>query len=80
VTGIDLEVAAVSLAGLTGPLRPGAGQNPGQLPGDVPPAGAPLQRERDVIAAGEPHQPGPQVHAAGRAIWPRFTSLVAVSR
>ena len=33
----------------------------GQLPGDVPPPGAPLHRERDVVAAGEPGQPGPQV-------------------
>jgi hypothetical protein len=39
----------------------------GQLPGDIPPAGARLQRERDVIAAGEPRPPGPQVHPVRRA-------------
>src|SRR6266699_2988072 len=33
---------------------------------DVPPAGTPLQRERDVIAAGEPRQPAPQMHAVSR--------------
>jgi hypothetical protein len=37
-----------------------------QLLGGIPPAGAPLQRERDVVTAGEPRQPGPQVRPAGR--------------
>ena len=35
-------------------------------PRDVPPAGAPLQRERHVIPAGEPRQPGPQVRPVSR--------------
>jgi hypothetical protein len=38
----------------------------GQLLGDVPPPGAPLDRERDVLAAVEPRQPGPQVRPVGR--------------
>jgi len=37
----------------------------GQLPGDIPPPGAPFHRERDVIAAGEPRQPRPQVLPVG---------------
>jgi hypothetical protein len=73
------QVPAVGLAGLGVPLaapgergtgRPGQMRRDpgrGQLPGDIPPPGAPLGRERDVIAAGEPGQPGPQVLPAGRA-------------
>jgi hypothetical protein len=42
----------------------------GQLLHDILPPGAPLHRERDVIAAGEPGQPGPQVRGwvAGTAV------------
>jgi hypothetical protein len=38
----------------------------GQLLGDVPPPGAPLHRGRDVVAPGEPRQPGAQVLPVGR--------------
>ena len=38
----------------------------GQLLGDIPPPGAPFHGERDVVAAGEPCQPGPQVHPVCR--------------
>ena len=38
----------------------------GQLLSHVPPARAPLHRERDVIAAGEPGQPDPQALPVGR--------------
>jgi hypothetical protein len=38
----------------------------GQLLRDVPPPGTSLDRERGVIAAGEPGQPGPQVLPVGR--------------
>jgi hypothetical protein len=38
----------------------------GQLLGDIPPARAPLHRERDVAAASEPRQPGPHVLPVGR--------------
>src|SRR6266436_6525207 len=72
------EVTGVGLAGLGVPLA-AAGERGisrlsdvcrdagrGQLLADVPPAGAPLQRERDVLAAGEPRQPAPQVRAVSR--------------
>ena len=42
-----------------GDVRRDAGRS--QLPGNVAPAGASLQRERDVLAAGEPPQPRAQV-------------------
>src|SRR5437773_524542 len=42
----------------------------GQLLGDIPPPGAPLHRERDIIAAGEPGQPGPQVLPVRRSDLP----------
>jgi hypothetical protein len=42
----------------------------GQLLDDIPPSGAPLHRERDVIAAVEPGQPGAQVQPVGRADLP----------
>jgi hypothetical protein len=44
-------------------------RNPGrgQLLRDIPPPGAPLDRERDILAAGEPAQPGPQVRPVRRA-------------
>ena len=73
------QVPAVGLAGLGVPFAAagerGTGRlgqvrrDPGcgQFPGDIPPARASLHRERDVIAAGEPGQPGPQVLPVGRA-------------
>ena len=72
------EVPGVGLVGLGVPLAAagegsvsrlgymGGDAGPGQLLGDIPPAGAPLKRERDVIAAGEPHQPRTQVRPVGR--------------
>jgi hypothetical protein len=39
----------------------------GQLLADIPPPGAPLDRERDILNVGEPRQPGPQVLPVGRA-------------
>jgi hypothetical protein len=39
----------------------GGASGRGQVLGDMPPAGAPLQGERDVVTAGEPRQP----HAQG---------------
>ena len=64
--GLGVPLAAAGERGISrlGHVRRDAG--PGQLLRDVPPAGAPLQRERHVIAAGEPHQPGPQVRPVGR--------------
>jgi len=46
-------------------MRRDAGR--GQLLRDVPPPGAPLDRERDIIAAVEPRQPGAQVQPVSRA-------------
>ena len=47
-----------------GQMRRGAGRS--QLLRDIPPPRAPLHGERDVITAGEPRQPGPQVLPVGR--------------
>src|SRR5690348_11276352 len=38
----------------------------GQLLGHIPPARAPLHRERGTVMAGEPGQPGPHMLPAGR--------------
>jgi hypothetical protein len=38
----------------------------GQFLADIPPPGAPLHRERDIVTVGEPRQPGPQVRPVGR--------------
>jgi hypothetical protein len=71
-------VRGVGFAGLGVPLAPaqrgGVGRlaevrgdpGRGQFLGDIPPPGAPLHREGDVGTAGEPGQPGPQVHPVGR--------------
>jgi hypothetical protein len=66
LAGLSVPLAAAGERGVSrlGDVRHDAG--PGQLLRDVPPASAPLQRERDVITAGEPHQPGPQVRPVGR--------------
>jgi len=61
---VPLAAARECGVGRLGDVRRDAGRS--QLLRDVPPAGAPLQRERDVIAAGEPRQPGPQVDTVGR--------------
>jgi hypothetical protein len=37
----------------------------GQFLRDIPPARAPLHRERDVVLAGEPRQPSPHVLPVG---------------
>jgi hypothetical protein len=66
LVGLGVPLAAPRERGIgrLGDMRRDTGRS--QLLRDVPPAGAPLQRERDVITAGEPHQPGTQVHAVGR--------------
>ena len=50
--------------GRLGDVRRNAGRS--QFLGNVAPAGAPLQRERDVLAAGEPRQPRAQARTIGR--------------
>jgi hypothetical protein len=76
------QVPGVGLIGLGVPFPPppcrGVGRlgqmrrDPGrsQLLDDIPPARAPLHRERDILAAGEPRQPRTQVHPVGRADLP----------
>jgi hypothetical protein len=63
--GVPLAAAGSGGVGRFGQMRRDAGR--GQLLDDVPLPGAPLDRERDVITAVEPGQPGPQVRPVGRA-------------
>jgi len=63
--GVPFAAAGEGGAGRLADVRREAGR--GQLLRDVPPPGAPLQRERDVVAAGEPREPGAQVFPVGRA-------------
>jgi hypothetical protein len=62
--GVPLAAAGERGIGRLGQVRRDARR--GQLLGDVPPPGAPLDRDRDVLAAGEPGQPGPQARPVGR--------------
>jgi len=62
--GVPLAAAGSGGAGRLADMRGDPGR--GQLPGDVPPPGAPLHRERDVVTAGEPRQPGTQVLPVSR--------------
>jgi hypothetical protein len=66
LAGLGVPLAAAGEGGVRrlGQMRRDAGG--GQLPGGIPPPGAPLDRERDVIAAVEPRQPGAQVHPISR--------------
>jgi hypothetical protein len=66
--GVPLAAARERGVGWLGQMRRDAGC--GQLPGDIPPPGAPLHRERDIIAAGEPRQPAAQVRPVRRADLP----------
>ena len=62
--GVPFAAAGEGGIGRLGQMRRGAGR--GQLLRDIPPPRAPLHGERDVITAGEPRQPGPQVLPVGR--------------
>jgi hypothetical protein len=57
--GVPLAAAGEGRVGRLGQVHPGPGRS--HLLGDIPPPGTPLERERDVVAPGEPRQPGPQV-------------------
>src|SRR5216683_5194662 len=65
--GLGVPLAAAGEGGVRrlGQMRRDAGG--GQLLGDIPPPGTPLDRERDVIGVAEPRQPGAQVLPVGRA-------------
>jgi hypothetical protein len=72
------QVPGVGLVGLGVPLAAASGRgvgrlaevrgdpSGGQLLGDIPPPGASLHRERDIVPAGEPRQPGAQMHPVSR--------------
>jgi hypothetical protein len=62
--GVSLAAAGGRGVGRLADMRGASGCS--QLPGDVPPPGAALHRERDVVTAGEPGEPGAQVRAVGR--------------
>jgi hypothetical protein len=64
--GLGVPFAATGSGGVgrLGHMRGDPGR--GQLPGDIPPPRASLHRERDIVTASEPHQPGPQVHPVSR--------------
>jgi hypothetical protein len=62
--GVPFAAAGESGVGRLAGVRRDAGR--GQLLRDIPPPGAPLHRERDVVAAGEPREPGAQVRPVGR--------------
>jgi hypothetical protein len=68
--GLGMPLAAAGERGVSrlGQMRGDPGL--GKFFGDVPPARAPLHRERDVLTAGEPGQPGPQMLPVGRADLP----------
>jgi hypothetical protein len=76
--GVPLAAAGGGVVGRLAQMHGDPGG--GQLLGDIPPPGVSLHRERHVAAAGEPRQPGAQTLPVGRAIWPRRTSPVTVSR
>jgi hypothetical protein len=64
--GLGVPLAATGSGGVRRLAHMRGDPGRGQLLGDIPPPRAPLHRERDVAAASEPHQPGPQVLPVGR--------------
>jgi hypothetical protein len=66
--GVPLTAAGEGGIGRLGQVHADPGR--GQLLGHVPPPGAPLRRERHVVTAGEPRQPGAQVLPVGRGDLP----------
>jgi hypothetical protein len=64
--GLGVPLAAAGEGGVSrlGQMRCDTGR--GQLLDDIPPPCAPLGRERDVISASEPRQPGTQMRSVGR--------------
>jgi hypothetical protein len=68
--GLGVPLAAAGERGISrlGQMRCDPGR--GQLLRHVPPPGAPLDRERRILNAGEPGQPGPQVLPVSRGDLP----------
>jgi hypothetical protein len=63
--GVPLTAPRERDIGRLGQMRGDPGRS--QLLGHVPPPGAPLHRERDIVAPGEPGQPAAQVQPVSRA-------------
>jgi hypothetical protein len=76
--GVPLAAAGERGIGRLGQMRRRAGRS--QLPGDIPPPGAPLNRERDIAAAGEPRQQARRCTRSAGLTWPRRTCPVTVPR
>jgi hypothetical protein len=66
--GVPLAAPGERSVGRLSQMRRDPGR--GQFLGHIPPPGAPLDRERDIITAAEPGQPGPQVLPVRRADLP----------
>ena len=64
--GPGVPLAAAGGGGVGRLAEVGGDPGRGQFLGDIPPPGASLHRERGVVTAGEPGQPGAQVRPAGR--------------
>jgi hypothetical protein len=63
--GVPFPPAPCRGVGRLGQMRGDPGR--GQLLSHIPPPGAPLHRERDIVAPGEPGQPAAQVQPVSRA-------------
>ena len=66
LAGLGMPLTATGSRGAAGSAHLRGAPGRGQLLGDIPPPGAPLQSERDTLTAAEPGQPGPQVHPVSR--------------
>jgi len=66
--GVPLAAPGERSVGRLSQMRRDPGR--GEFLGHIPPPGAPLDRERDIITAAEPGQPGPQVLPVRRADLP----------
>ncbi len=62
--GMPPAAARSSGAGRLAQMRRDPGR--GQFSRDIPPPSTPLHRERNIVTAGEPRQPGPQMLPVGR--------------
>jgi hypothetical protein len=76
--GVPLPPAPCRGVGRLGQMRRDPGR--GQLLGHIPPARAPLHRERHVLPAGEPRQPRTQMRPVSRGDLTAPDLPVSVSR
>jgi hypothetical protein len=75
---VPLAAAGGSGVGRLAEVRGDPGR--GQLLGNIPPPGASLHRERGIVPAGEPGQPGAQMRPVGRDDLAALDLPVTVSR